>query len=116
VIVAVVALGTAAACSQSEGPPASVVPEPAASTAGDTIPDQATAQNGSRRFSPLGRGFVPLDDPAFLAVDEARFIDDEELVMGVEWAGEVCAYPVRMLRYHHVINDTVRGEPLLVTY
>ena len=116
VIVAVVALGTAAACSQSEGPPASVVPEPAASTAGDTIPDQATAQNGSRRFSPLGRGFVPLDDPAFLAVDEAGFIDDEELVMGVEWAGEVRAYPVRMLRYHHVINDTVRGEPLLVTY
>ena len=47
---------------------------------------------------------------------EGGFFGDEELILGVEWAGEVRAYPVRMLRYHHVVNDTVGGEPLLVTY
>ncbi len=59
---------------------------------------------------------MPLDDPSFLTVGEAGHLGDEELVLGVEWAGEVRAYPVRMLRYHHVVNDTVGGEPLLVTY
>ena len=59
---------------------------------------------------------MPLDDPSFLTVGEAAHLGDEELVLGVEWAGEVRAYPVRMLRYHHVVNDTVGGEPLLVTY
>ena len=59
---------------------------------------------------------MPLDDPSFLTAAEADYLGDEELVLGVEWAGEVRAYPVRMLRYHHVVNDTVGGEPLLVTY
>ena len=59
---------------------------------------------------------MPLDDPAFLAAHETDYFGDEELVLGVEFAGEVRAYPVRMLRYHHIVNDTVGGEPLLVTY
>ena len=58
---------------------------------------------------------MPLDDPVFLAADEADFADDE-LVLGVEWAGEIRAYPVRMLRYHHVVTDSVDGSPLLITY
>ncbi len=59
---------------------------------------------------------MPLDDPTFLTAHETEYFGDEELVLGVEFAGEARAYPVRMLRYHHVVNDTVRGEPLLVTY
>ena len=59
---------------------------------------------------------MPLYSPSFLAADQAEYLGDEELVLGVEWAGEVRAYPARMLRYHHVVNDTVEGEPLLVTY
>ena len=64
----------------------------------------------------MGRGFVPLDEPSFLAAHEAGYLGDEELVLGVEWAGEVRAYPVRMLRFHHIVNDTVDGKPLLVAY
>ena len=59
---------------------------------------------------------MPLDDPTFLTAHETEYFGDEELVLGVEFAGEVRAYPVRMLRYHHVVNDTVGSEPLLVTY
>ena len=59
---------------------------------------------------------MPLDNPTVLAAHENEYFVDDELILGVEWAGEVRAYPVRMLRYHHIVNDTVGGEPLLVTY
>ena len=135
-IAAMFALGIAVGCSQQGGATTNsdreqlaptvaitkatnglVLPAP---TFGDTAADNALAQPvapaGARQTSQFGRGFVPLDNPAFLAAGETEYFDDEELVLGVEFAGEVRAYPVRMLRYHHVVNDTVRGEPLLVTY
>jgi len=59
---------------------------------------------------------VPLDQPAFLAAGETGYLPDEDLVLGLEWMGEARAYPIRMLTYHHIVNDTVAGRPLLVTY
>jgi len=137
-VVAIISLGIAVGCSQNDGAPvaATAVPDPvaptvAATTAADDpvlptpAPTDATAADApetpvapaaSRQVSPQGRGFVPLDDPTFLAAQETEYFGDEELVLGVEFAGEVRAYPVRMLRYHHIVNDTVGGEPLLVTY
>ena len=137
VIATVFALGIAVVgCSQQDGKQAAAVPRtvaapvadatptndqfpaapaPVDTTAADT-PEPPVAPARTRQVLPRGRGFVPLDDPSFLTVGEAGHLGDEELVLGVEWAGEVRAYPVRMLRYHHVVNDTVGGEPLLVTY
>ncbi len=60
--------------------------------------------------------FVPLDQPAFLTASETDYLPDEDLVLGLEWMGEARAYPIRMLTYHHIVNDTVAGRPLLVTY
>ena len=98
--------------------PAPTTPNLAAPTAPATAtspdPQSVPARSGQR--PPSGRGFVPLDDPVFLAAEEAEYLGDDELVLGVEWADEVRAYPIRMLRYHHVVNDSVGGSPLLVTY
>jgi len=63
-----------------------------------------------------GRGFVPLDNPAFIKGHEASFLDDEELILGYVSEGEARAYPVKMMRFHHIANDTVEGEPVLITY
>ena len=63
-----------------------------------------------------GRGFVPLDNPAFISANEASFLGDEELVLGYASQDEARAYPIRMMRFHHIANDTVRSGPLLVTY
>ena len=63
-----------------------------------------------------GRGFVPLDSPAFIKGHEASFLGDDELVLGYESQGEARAYPVKMMRFHHIANDTVNGEPILITY
>ena len=121
VIAAIFALGVVVGCSQKEGTTVAAVPAPAAAGATDPAvsmdPDVPVATDRRlTRVPSVGRGFVPLDAPSFLAAHEAGYFGDEELVLGVEWAGEVRAYPVRMLRFHHIVNDVVDGEPLLVTY
>ncbi len=136
VIVAIFSLGIAVGCSQNDGATATVVPDPVAPTVGATaaandpvLPEPTVVESAevtnsdspalpppARQVLRQGRGFVPLDEPTFLAAGETEYFGDDELVLGVEFAGEVRAYPVRMLRYHHIVNDTVGGEPLLVTY
>ena len=60
--------------------------------------------------------FVPLDNPGLLSADRGTYLLNDDLVLGLEWGGEARAYPVRMLRFHHIVNDTVAGRPLLITY
>ena len=108
-------------CSQNDGAAATAVQSPEVATAAnhavDIDPDpQVSTDQDSTVVPSVGRGFVPLDNPSFLAVHEAGYLGDDELVLGVEWAGEVRAYPLRLIRYHHIVNDIVDGEPLLVTY
>jgi hypothetical protein len=43
-------------------------------------------------------------------------VDSNRLVIGVSINGEAKAYPIRFLGYHHHVQDTVGGKPILVTY
>ncbi len=43
-------------------------------------------------------------------------VDENAVIVGVERNGEARAYPIRFLVYHHQVQDTLGGEPLLVTY
>jgi hypothetical protein len=43
-------------------------------------------------------------------------ISDSMLVIAVGWNGEVKAYPIRYLSYHHQVQDTVGNKRIMVTY
>jgi len=43
-------------------------------------------------------------------------VDPNRLVLGVSINGEAKAYPIQFLGYHHHIQDTVGGKPVMVTY
>lgn len=43
-------------------------------------------------------------------------LGDSSIVVGVQNNGEVKAYPVRFIVYHHQVRDTVGGKPLMITY
>jgi hypothetical protein len=43
-------------------------------------------------------------------------VDSNRLVLGVSINGEAKAYPIQFLGYHHHIQDTVGGKPIMVTY
>ena len=43
-------------------------------------------------------------------------LDEASIVIGLEHNGQAKAWPVRLLVYHHQVQDTVGGLPVLVTY
>jgi hypothetical protein len=58
-----------------------------------------------------------IDEPFFVSVDEADvYLTSEEPVAVLEIAGEARAYPVQILMWHEVVNDTVGGIPVAITY
>ena len=60
--------------------------------------------------------FAPIEKAGFVAVTEADHLVPEEMVMGVVAGARAKAYPVGMMAYHHILNDEVGGEPIVVTY
>lgn len=60
--------------------------------------------------------FNPLANAAYAKVSDAGFVDDADIVLAVESNGEAAAYPIRLMAYHHVVQDTVGGTPLVATY
>jgi hypothetical protein len=59
--------------------------------------------------------FHPFDRPSFSSADQAK-LDGDEQVIAVSVEGAARAYPIRIISYHHVINDLVGGVPIVATY
>ena len=59
--------------------------------------------------------FHPIGRPAFIAAGETK-LDADEKVIAVAVAGSARAYPIRIISYHHVVNDVVGGVPIVATY
>ena len=43
-------------------------------------------------------------------------VDSSKLIIGISINGQAKAYPIEIIGYHHQVQDTVGGEPVLVTY
>ena len=62
-------------------------------------------------------GIPAIDKPTFKRVADERRIGAREPVITVEIAGaEPRAYPIRYLTWHEIVNDTVGGIPVAVTF
>jgi len=61
------------------------------------------------------RMFRPIGEPAFQPAGQSKLAGDEK-VIAVHLAGIARAYPIRSISYHHVVNDTVGGVPIVATY
>lgn len=59
--------------------------------------------------------FHPDLHPSF-GVASAGRLDKDEKVIAVNWNGHARAYPIRIISYHHVINDVVDGRGIAATY
>jgi hypothetical protein len=62
-------------------------------------------------------GIPSIDNPKFISVQEAsKFLEDSELILGLNINGDIRAYPLQILVWHEVVNDEVGGVPVAVTY
>ena len=68
---------------------------------------------------------LPLDFPPLMtasavdslnAAERGKYLVPDDLVIGVERGGVARAYPLRVLNWHEVANDTLGGLSLAVTY
>lgn len=66
----------------------------------------------------LPRDAIPaIDNPQYYTVGKADAeYDDEEQVLGVFFEGEARAYSVAKLSRHEIVNDTVGGQAISVTW
>ncbi len=60
--------------------------------------------------------FAPLPGPGFVRAAEAGFVAPGDMVMTVALNGDLVAFPVRQLAYHHLVQDSVGGVPIVATY
>jgi len=60
--------------------------------------------------------FRPHANVAFARAPEASYVGDNDMVLAVKSNGEAAAYPVRLMAYHHVVQDVVGGVPIVATY
>jgi hypothetical protein len=60
--------------------------------------------------------FNPLAKAAYARAAEADFLTDTDMVLAIEVNGESVAYPVRLMAYHHLVQDTAGGTPVVATY
>jgi len=61
------------------------------------------------------RMFHPMGSPSFETAQATR-LDGKEMAIVVKLGGVARAYPIRILSYHHIVNDTVGGVPIGATY
>lgn len=62
-------------------------------------------------------GIPPLDRPRVTdAAGGDRYLDAREPVLAAEVRGEARAYPLQIMVWHEIANDTLGGVPVAVTY
>jgi hypothetical protein len=62
-------------------------------------------------------GIPSIDNPKFVPLVEAdQWIEDNELVLAIDYKGVKRVYPLQILVWHEIVNDVIAGDPLLITY
>lgn len=69
-----------------------------------------------RKGGPPRDGIPSLDDPQFVAGREADFLAADDRILGLTYQGVSRAYPIRILNYHEIVNDSLNGQSVVVTY
>lgn len=95
---------------QVDGPSALVDP------ADPALPAPAVDVDRIRSGGPPPDGIPAIDEPRFEPASQVTWLDEREPVLALELGGQSRAYPVQVLTWHEIVNDTVGGIPVAVTY
>ena len=81
--------------------------------------------NGMKHLVPLEKiigggppkdGIPSIDRPRFVQANDAAFLHDDDLGLGLEYNGIKKFYPFRILVWHEIVNDNIGDFPVLITY
>lgn len=69
-----------------------------------------------KKGGPAKDGIPALNYPQFLQAQDADYIQESDLVIGISIENDVKAYPIRILNWHEIVNDTINNNPVVITY
>ena len=81
-----------------------------------SLPKPKIDTDDLRAGGPPPDGIPAIDHPLFEAVGDVDWLGAREPVLAFEIDGEARAYPVQILTWHEIVNDTVAGVPVAITY
>jgi hypothetical protein len=61
-------------------------------------------------------GIPPIDNPKFQPARDVDWLEGAEPVLSLTVGGETRAYPLQVMTWHEIVNDTVGAVPVTVTY
>jgi len=61
-------------------------------------------------------GIPAIMHPVFLDAHKATFLHKEDRILGIQGSHGAKAYPIKIMNWHEIVNDTFEGHPLVITY
>ncbi|MGH2488887.1 MAG: DUF3179 domain-containing (seleno)protein, partial [Candidatus Limnocylindria bacterium] len=61
-------------------------------------------------------GIPAIDEPVFEPLSNGGWLEDQEPVISVGVDDQWRAYPISILVWHEIVNDTLAGRPITVTF
>jgi Protein of unknown function (DUF3179) len=101
---------------QVEPSPVEDVPSALDDPNDDSFPDPLIDPADLLSGGPPPDGIPAIDMPKFLEPGQVDFLEDVEPVMALRIGDDARAYPMQIMTWHEIVNDTVDGVPVAVTY
>ena len=83
---------------------------------GFDISDALVPKSQIERGGPPRDGIPALTRPSMLAASEVSYLKPADRVLALSLNGESRAYPIRILNWHEVVNDTIGGRGVVISY
>ena len=119
-----VGIGLALAFAQASSPDAADSPTPGSTVINGR--EVFETEDGTRYIvhpseivggGPPKDGIPSIDAPLYVTLSDAdAWIQDNELVLALQYKGVTRVYPLQIMVWHEIVNDWVAGDPLLITY
>lgn len=101
---------------QVEVSPREAVPSALDSMVHPELPDPRVDPSEIRSGGPPPDGIPPIDEPLFHRASDVDFLAEDEAVLAVDIDGDARAYPVQILMWHEIVNDSFGDRPVTITY
>lgn len=108
--------GTSVTVSQIPGSPEEDVTSALTDPDAEDLPEPLVDVDRLISGGPPPDGIPSVDDPKFDRARTVDFLEPDEPVVALSLEGQERAYPVQILIWHEIVNDTVGDVPVVVTY
>jgi len=61
-------------------------------------------------------GIPSIDSPIFILAAEADWLFPDSRIIGLDIEGDTLVYPLAILNWHEIVNGTIGGVPVSITF